>query len=172
MVPCFLSLNDSDLSSPMANLPSELVLPYAKCVESIVTGQPISLPSIGKEVKIQDVAPDLSMGTVKVIDPEQVKTVTINCLFRLRIYTSCYPVTEQLVAEKEVGRGGFGAVFKGSWQGRPVAIKQLHADFLDAKNQQKFDEFKQEVFLMKYSGPKFSDCFVKTYLTFHSPTAV
>jgi len=56
---------------------------------------------------------------------------------------------EQLVLEKEVGRGGFGSVFKGTWQGRPVAIKQLHADLLLEKNQQKFDEFKQEVFLMK-----------------------
>jgi ribosomal protein S12 methylthiotransferase accessory factor YcaO len=52
-------------------------------------------------------------------------------------------------------------VFKGTWQGRPVAIKQLHADLLDEKNQQKFDEFKQEVYLMKYARVPHCACVVR-----------
>ncbi|KAL6066360.1 Tyrosine-protein kinase BTK [Balamuthia mandrillaris] len=58
----------------------------------------------------------------------------------------------ELVMEKEIGRGAFGTVFKGKWRNTQVAIKTIRQDvsYLSAKE---LDEFKSEAKLMMNMRP-------------------
>lgn len=71
-VPCLIEQADSDLSSSSANLATEHILPYARMVESVITGKLIPVPTLGKDVSVQQVAPDLVMGNIKTISSDQV----------------------------------------------------------------------------------------------------
>jgi len=52
----------------------------------------------------------------------------------------------ELTFDQEIGRGNFGAVFKGTWRGGEVAIKLL----LEKENltEKEYEEFRSEAFLM------------------------
>lgn len=84
LVPYILDVRNSDLSSPLATLPSENVLPYAKCVEAVITGKPMTT-STGKEVSLPQIAPDLSMGSVKLISADEVPLYLVDFII-LYIY--------------------------------------------------------------------------------------
>ena len=55
---------------------------------------------------------------------------------------------ETLVIEKEIGEGGFGKVYKGSIGNTKVAIKELKFGGDDEENNQKFQEFQTECYMM------------------------
>jgi len=57
---------------------------------------------------------------------------------------------DDLVMEEEVGRGAFGAVFRGKWRSTPVAIKQVITTNMSTKD---MEDFKAEVNLMKNLRP-------------------
>lgn len=46
------------------------------------------------------------------------------------------------VKEKEIGKGGYGKVYKGTFEGKTVAIKEL---FIECKDKQAFDEILKEI---------------------------
>jgi serine/threonine protein kinase len=52
--------------------------------------------------------------------------------------------------DDEIARGNYGTVYKGRCRGFPVAIKVLHNQQL---TQQKIEELKREVEIMKYAIP-------------------
>jgi hypothetical protein len=79
-------------------------------------------------IVVSEVAPDIAMADLNVIDPSQVSFVVfVRCcsLFKITI-------------QQEIGRGGFGVVYLANYRGNKVAVKQsLHTE-LDANQ---FTEF-------------------------------
>ena len=52
----------------------------------------------------------------------------------------CLEIKNQdiVIGDKELGRGGFGVVMKAKWQGKEVAIKQMHLQKLTVKEKKAF----------------------------------
>jgi len=57
---------------------------------------------------------------------------------------------EELLIKEEVGRGGFGVVYHGSWRSSPVAVKQMSSEYMTLKD---IDDFNAEISLMKNIRP-------------------
>jgi hypothetical protein len=72
--PCLIDPKDSVLMAPPSELPAQHALPYAKCIEAVVTGKAIPCPSLGQDLRVHQVAPDLAMGSVKLLASDQVHT--------------------------------------------------------------------------------------------------
>lgn len=53
---------------------------------------------------------------------------------------------DEIDLEEQIGRGGFGAVYKGSWRGAQVAVKYIACDVADAEA---VDQSVREVVLSK-----------------------
>ncbi len=47
---------------------------------------------------------------------------------------------DDIALDKQIGKGGFGDVYKGTWNGQEVAIKQLHMDKMSDESEQEFTQ--------------------------------
>jgi hypothetical protein len=102
---------------------------YAECIQAITNGKPFvfchHIPSASRCIPLLKLAPDIAFADLPVIDG------------RL------------LQIDKQIGSGGFGLVFCGSYQQTNVAVKELK--FLIGDDQErvtKFRDFQQEAWIM------------------------
>jgi len=88
----------------------------------------------GHEVELAKIAPDVALSDL------QVPKVPY----------------EELQGMKQIGEGGFALVYKATWQGKPVAVKQMTLERMDdftcepVSVLQIFSEFRREVWLMSF----------------------
>ncbi len=59
--------------------------------------------------------------------------------------------------EEELGRGGYAVVYRGTWHGQQLAVKQLIVEEFGTKDKEEsfnqvFTEFRREVWLMRYEA--------------------
>ena len=55
---------------------------------------------------------------------------------------------DAITIDKKLGEGGFGVVYKGTWNDRAVAIKELTEDETGEDTMEKFQEFQRECWIM------------------------
>ena len=128
LVPCTHCYLSRDLS----------IVPFLftlqECVEAAHSQSPFlycqRIETQDRCVQLKALAADVAMSDIESIDPAD------------------------LVIERKLGQGGFGMVYKGKWNGLDVAVKQLKLDSMgdDEETVSKFQEFQQEVWVMRYAG--------------------
>src|SRR3990167_7947547 len=103
----------------------------AECIQAVCAAKKFvfchNIPSPSRCVYLENIAPDLCFSDVTRID---------NSLITI---------------DKQLGAGGFGVVYKGTYDNIPVAIKELK--FLIGDNDErvsKFREFQQEAWIMRF----------------------
>ena len=103
---------------------------YAECITSIITGKKYlfcqNILSPSRCVQMEHLAPDIGFSDIQLLD------------------------NSKLNIDKQLGAGGFGVVYKGTFKEYAVAIKELK--FLlgnDEERVQKFREFQQEAWIMR-----------------------
>ena len=71
------------------------------CVESVMLGRRIECPIHGTSISVHRLAPDLAIGSVRFIEDSDLRK------------------------GNQIGQGGYGLVYKASWNNTPVALKLL-----------------------------------------------
>lgn len=98
-------------------------------------GRELECPVHATSLSVHRLAPDLAIGSVRSIEDSELRKGT------------------------QIGQGGYGQVYKASWNNVPVALKLLlvkksgleedEAKEGKRKSTKHFDEFKHEAFLMR-----------------------
>lgn len=112
---------------------------YREVIDSIQSKKKMVCQRGGHEVSVKRAAPDLLLAGVRSIKESELRK------------------------EKKIGDGGFGVVYRGSWNRTVVAIKELsragernlveqglEVEKNDTQDFKIFDEFRHETFLMSY----------------------
>ena len=96
LVPCLHCLRQNQYERPFEFSKEDLV-------QALATGIPFvycrNIKSVSRSVRVDVLAPDISFGDI--------------------------PMIEGLIVHEQIGKGGFGAVFKGEYKRKVVAIKEV-----------------------------------------------
>lgn len=103
-------------------------IPYSKAVKAAMKGRRV-VNCDGHQLPLALIAPDVAMASVR-YSPENNPLCSplrriADIEFREQ-QTNSTVLPEELTVACKIGEGGFGAVLKGFWHGKAVAVKQLH----------------------------------------------
>jgi serine/threonine protein kinase len=74
---------------------------HEESVESVMLGRHLECPVHGTSLSVHRLAPDLAIGSVRFIEESELRR------------------------GNQIGQGGYGLVYKASWNNTPVALKLL-----------------------------------------------